>query len=283
MNAFIPILAAVLQAGSFTLDKVILSIRRVGYKSYLGVSFSMLWFSSLVLFLIFRPPLPPELFTGYYAWLLVLSVISTILSNVIYYRALASDHLVELQAIDLLKNIPIILFSSILFVDERNPVFIVSAIIATTVVIWAHWDGRHFKIARRTFTFLLWTIGVAPLSIAMLKPLLAVWDPIAFLFVRDGAVAIFFWFLFSGAMRRAPVSAYGYFFLTNLLTMTSWVLFIISYKRSGIVYTTLLFSIEPLLVYFAAVVFLKEKLAWKKATAFLIVLVTIIVSHLMRG
>ncbi|MEK7576153.1 MAG: DMT family transporter [Patescibacteria group bacterium] len=283
MNALIPVVAAILQAGSFTLDKVILSMRHVGYKMYLGISFPLFWFCGFILFLIFRPPLGPELFTGYLAWLLALSIAISSMSNILYYRALDSDKLAELQAIDLFKNIPIILFSSLLFADERNPVFVISAFIAAAAVIWSHWDGTHFKIARHTLSFLMWTVVVVPLGISTLKPLLAAWDPIAFLFVHDGIVAMFFWFLFSRATEHVPLNAYGYFLLTNFLSVTAWVLFFISYKNSGIVYTTLLFSLEPLLVYFAAVLFLKERLDRRKAIAFLIVLASITISHLMQG
>jgi drug/metabolite transporter (DMT)-like permease len=283
MNALIPIVASVLQAGAFTFDKVILSMRRVGYKAYLGVSFPLFWFSTLILFLMFRPPLPTELFSGRNAALLIVSIGISVLSNILYYRALASDYLGELQIISLLKNVPIILFSSLLFADERNPVFIASAFIAAVAVVWSHWEGNHFKIARHTFSFFLWTVAVVPLGVSILKPLLAVWDPVALLFVHDGVVALFFWCLFSGATQRVPLAAYRYFFVTNFLSVVAWVLFLISYQRSGIVYTTLIFSIEPLLVYFAAVVFLRERFERKKAIAFCVVLATIIAANLGRG
>lgn len=280
MNSLIPIAAAVLQASSFTLDKIILSLRRVGYKTYLGVSFPMLFFSAFILFLVFHPQLNPNLFEGRYAWMLAASIGITALSNILYYRALESDHLTELQTINLLRSVPIIVFSSIFFADERNPIFIFAALIAAGAIIWSHWERGRFTFARHTVPFLVWTACVVPVGIALLKLLLAVWDPVAFLFVHDGAIALVFWFLFSPAIRHAPRSAYGFLFLTNFLSMVAWVLFFVSYQRSGIVYTTLLFSLEPLIVYFAAVLFLQEKLETKKALAFCIVLATIVFANI---
>ena len=45
MTFLFPILAAILQAGSLTLDKVVLSIRRVNFKTYTGVSFPLIFLS----------------------------------------------------------------------------------------------------------------------------------------------------------------------------------------------------------------------------------------------
>ena len=44
MNALLPLLAAFLQASSLTLDKAILSIRRMSYQTYIGFSFPLTFF-----------------------------------------------------------------------------------------------------------------------------------------------------------------------------------------------------------------------------------------------
>jgi len=120
MNFLFPILAAILQAGSFTLDKVVLSIRRVNFKTYTGVSFPLIFLITLVIFFIFRPPLSLDLLAGNLRWLLLISVGMTIVTNLIFYRALDDDKLGEIQTLDLLHSIPIIIFASVFFADERN-------------------------------------------------------------------------------------------------------------------------------------------------------------------
>jgi drug/metabolite transporter (DMT)-like permease len=65
------------------------------------------------------------------------------------------------------------------------------------------------------------------------------------------------------------------------LTSVAWILFYFSYQRSGIIYTILIFSLQPLLVYLASVFFLKESLYWKKAVAFIVVLLSIAVAQVI--
>lgn len=154
MNILFPVLAAVLQAGSFTLDKVVLSIRRVSFKTYTGVSLPLI-FITLVIFLIFRPPLSFGLLAGNLWLVLLISVGLLIITNLVFYRALDADKLGEIQTLDLLRSFPIIIFSSIIFADERNFTVVVPALIASFAVIWSHWERHHFKIAKYTLPFLI--------------------------------------------------------------------------------------------------------------------------------
>src|SRR3989344_2719277 len=158
MNFLFPTLAAILQAGSYTLDKVVLSVRRVSFKPYTGVSFPLIFLITLIIFLIFRPPLSFALLAGNLWWLLLLSIGISVVNNLIFYRALDSDHLGEMQTLDLLQNIPIIIFSSIVFADERNFTVIIPALIASSAVIWSHWERHHFKIAKYSLSFLIWSL-----------------------------------------------------------------------------------------------------------------------------
>jgi drug/metabolite transporter (DMT)-like permease len=275
MNFIFPILAAVLQAGSFTVDKVVLSIRRVNFKTYTGISFPLIFVITLIIFLIFRPPLTAELFLGNLWLLIVISVVMMIITNLIFYRALDHDHLGEIQTLGLLHSIPIIIFSSIIFTDERNFFVLVPALIASFAIIWSHWERHHFKIAKHTLPFLVWSLGAAPLGAVIAKTLLAVWSPISLELIRSGAVAAILGSLFFKHARKVSIKAFYLLLVTNILTSVAWILFYFSYQRSGIVYTVLVFSLQPLLVYFASVFFLKEKLHWKKVIAFAVVLISI--------
>jgi drug/metabolite transporter (DMT)-like permease len=68
--------------------------------------------------------------------------------------------------------------------------------------------------------------------------------------------------------------------LTNILTSIAWVLYYYSYQVSGIIYTVLIFSLQPLLVYLAGLIFFKEKFNYKKFISFAIILIAIIIAQL---
>jgi len=282
MNFLFPIIAAILQAGSLTLDKVILSIRRVNFKTYTGVSFPLIFIITLAIFFIFRPPLSFDLLAGNLWWLLVISIGMTIATNLIFYRALDGDHLGEIQTIDLLRNIPIIIFVSFVFADERNFAVIIPALIASIAVIWSHWERHRFKIAKYTLFFLIWSLATASVGALISKILLAHWNPISLELVRSGVMALILGPLFFKHASKISLKTFIFLLATNILTSIAWILFYFSYQRSGVIYTVLIFSVQPLLVYLASVFFLKERVQRKKAIAFVIVLLSIGIAQIIR-
>ena len=282
MSLILPISAAILQAASFTIDKFTLLIKRVTYKTYIGISFPLAFLFTLIIFLMFKPPLTLELFAGKYLWLLILSIILIIGTNVIFYRALKSDLLSEIQTISLITNIPLIIFAAFIFTDERNILIILLALITIGSVIWSHWEKGHFKIAKKTLPFLLWALIVAPFSGIISKILLEIWNPISLELVRNGAIAFLFIFMFFKSIKSVPKKALPLLLLTNLLTTTAWILYFFSFKILGITQTVLIFSLQPLLVYFSSVYFLKEEFHWKKFAAFIIILVAIFISQIFK-
>ena len=282
MNSLFPILAAILQASSFTLDKVILSIRRVDFKTYVGASFPLVFLTTLVIFLIFRPPLSFDLFTGNLWWLLLISIGITIVTNLVFYRALDEDQLGEIQTLDLLHNIPIIIFSSIIFTNERNFFIIIPALIASLAVIWSHWENHHFTIAKHTLPFIAWSLCVAPIGASVSKILLTHWNPISLELIRNGAIALILSPLFIKYAQNISLKIFSLLLTTSILTSIAWILFYFSYQRLGIIYTILVFSLQPLLVYLASVFFLKEPFHWKKSIAFAIVLLSIGVAQVIN-
>jgi drug/metabolite transporter (DMT)-like permease len=216
-------------------------------------------------------------------WLLVMvSVVLSIISNSIYYRALDADKLGEIETLGLLSGIPIIIFSSVIFADERKLAVLFPAMVAVLAVVWSHWQRHHFNIAKRTLPFLIWSLLSVPAGAALSKILLSHFNPISLEVVRSGIIALFFLPLFLRQTKNVSLKAGWLLLITNILTSVAWLLFYFSYQRSGIVYTLLLFSLQPLLVYFASVAILKEKIQIKKIVAFAVILLSIGAAQLLK-
>lgn len=281
MNALFPILAAILQAGSFTLDKVVLGARRVNYRAYVAVSFPFIFLITLVVYFVASPPLSWAFFAGRLGWLFAVLVVLTILSNFIFYRALDDDGLAEVETIGLLDRIPVVLVAGLFFADERRLALIVPALAAAAAVAWSHWGGR-LRFAPNTWPLLVWTVLAAPIGAAVSKELLTAWNPISLGLVRSAVVAAVFVPLYRRSAAQLSPRVLGLLVATNILTTVAWILYYFSYQRSGIVYTVLLFSLQPLLVYAAALLVLKERFQPKKLVAFLVVLASIAAAQFMR-
>lgn len=270
-----PIVAAVLQAVSFTLDKAVLSLKRINFRTYTGVSFPLSFLVNLVLFFIFRPSFPADWFSGYYGWLLLGAIAIGFIMNILFYRALDHDKLGEIETLSLLNMIPVIVVSGIVFSDERNFAILLPALVASVAVVWSHWERHHIKIARDTLPYVCWSLVIAPLSAVISKELLIIWNPIALEMVRTGALAALFLFIFRDAITKVPAHALRLLIVTNAFTTVAWVLFYLGYQQLGIVRTLLLFSLQPFLVYMFSIFILKERPSWKRTAGFIIVLVSI--------
>jgi len=279
MSLIFPIGASVLQAGSYTLDKVVLSLKKVTYKTYIGISFPLIFLITLIIFFIFRPPLSLSLFSGKFLYLIVILIVLTIFTNILFYRALDADKVNEIQTLSLLGQVSLIIFTSIIFISERKPAIVFLALICSLSVIWAHWKKNHIQIAKKTKLYLLWTIFISPFSMIIIKILLETWNPISLELVRIGFVALILCPLFLRFEKKASAKAFLLLVITNILTTIAWILYFFSYQKLGIIQTVLIFSVQPLLVYFASIFLLKEKLHWKKFVSFLIILTSIIVSR----
>ena len=279
---FLPIIAAILQAASFTLDKVILSLRHVSFRTYISISFPLSFLVTLCVFLVFRPPFNTSLLWGFPGFLLFISITGSFITNILFYRALDHDKLGEIEILDLLRAIPVIVFSSVIFTDERQPAILLPALIASAAVIWSHWEHHHLKIARQTLPFFLWSLAIAPVSAAIAKTLLQIWNPISLQLVINGILALLFILMFQKYMTEASPKAFRFLLITNVLTTTAWILFYFGYQRLGIVHTLLLFSLQPFLVYLASIFILKERPSWKRNVAFVIVLISIGIAELMQ-
>lgn len=279
MNLTSPLLGALFQAGGFILDKRILLLRRITFQTYTSLSFPLYFLIVLGAFFIAAPPFSLELLWASIG-LLALSLSLNIIGNIVFYRALARDTLGEIQIIDLVSNIPIIIVSSFLFADERNTLVLVLALGAAFAVIWAHWHRRHFTILVTTLPLLLWSLVAPPIEAAITKTLLAAWHPVSLELVRSGVLAIFFASIFSRSIQNVHAKAFSLLILTNLFWACGWILFYMSYQEIGVVYTSLIFLAEPLMVYMGSLLVLKERLDRKKVLAFFLVLASITLAHI---
>ena len=276
MNFIIPALAAVSQSASFLIDKAALRIRGMDYRGYLGMSFPLLFGFSLILLVIFAPPFPRELFAWPMSGIFAASAAIIIVINVVFYRAMEADEMQELEVLELLERIPAILVTAAVFADERSPVVVSAALASSLAIAWSHWTGKRFSMKRTSLQFLIIGLVTAPVRVGLAKILLTVWHPLSLEIARNAVFSAVFWPVYRQAMRAVPRRAAFMVVGANMLTFAAAVLGHMSYQLSGVVYTILLMSLQPFLVYLGAVLFLGERFHPKKFIAFLVVLVSIL-------
>ncbi len=277
MNFLTPALAAVSQSASFLLDKAALRIRGMTFEGYLGMSFPLLFALSLILLIVFSPPFPQELFAWPMSGIFALSAALIILMNVVFYRAMAKEEMQELEVLELLERVPAILVTAAVFSDERAPVVVGAALVSSLAIAWSHWTGKKFSIKRTSLQFILLGFITAPIRVGLTKILLTAWSPVSLEIARNAVFSVVFWPAYRRDMEHVPRRAALMVVLANILTFAAAILSHMSYQLSGVVYTILLMSLQPFLVYLGAVFFLGERFHPRKFAAFIVVLVSILV------
>lgn len=283
MNALIPALAALLQSASFTMDKAVLRLRRVDWRTYTTVSFPLLFFFDAVMFIAFRPPLSWELFAGTIGLFVLATVAISFVTNALYYRALDADYLHELLPWSVVFHIPTLLVTSLLFADERRWAVLIPALVASVAAVWTSMENGSLKIHRKALPFIGWMLVSAPVGTALVKVVLETWHPITLEFVRDGLLAAAFMAFYSHRVQVLGPRAWRFLLATNALSAVAWVLFYTSYQEFGVVFTLLLFSLQPLLTYFMSALFLKEPVTRRKFVGFLIIVASIAAAQVLSG
>jgi drug/metabolite transporter (DMT)-like permease len=281
MNALLPLIAAVLQATSFTLDKAVLNLKRVDYRRYVLVSFPLIALFSIILWLVVQPPLDWASLEWTTWGLLAIMVADIVLANFLFYRALQSDWLNELELWMLTFRIPAILVVAFFFTDERDPLIIILSLISAFVVVWSHRDHTRLRIRRRTAPYVIWGLIMTPIAAVVIKKLLTTMDPVSLELARMVPVAVIFWLLYHTAMKPIGSRSWAMLVATNVFTFTAGVLLLFGYQSFGIIYTGLIFAISPLLVYAFSLIFLGEPFDRRKFIAFLVVLACILVAQVV--
>lgn len=275
MQTLLLFLAVLAQAGSVTMDKVGLGGRGTTVCRYIGTSYLLHFIFMLCTVIIFQLNLSEALSSIQPLLLVALSTVVWLLTNMIFYHALAHDRLAELQTFDLLRYPLVIVMASIYFSDERNFTHLILALIAAVAVAWSRWDGKHFHVSSHTLLFFAASVILSPISVYLTKLVLQRWHPALFQLVRSGVGAVVATPLLLHTRRKEAFSfvAPSYFLImSTLLSTAALIIFYASYQRSGVVFTTLVELLQPSLVYLAAVAFFRERPTWKQSTAFVVVL-----------
>lgn len=99
--------------------------------------------------------------------------------------------------------------------------------------------------------------------------------------VRNGVLVIIVGPLFAKRLENIQCKGWILLLSINFLSAIAYVLLYFSYQVSGVIYSVLVFSLMPLLIYFCSLFFLKEPFHWKKAVAFVVVLVSIVIAQFL--
>lgn len=268
------LISAVATAAGLVVDKIGLSRERMTLRVYLPLVFVFLCAFTLILTPVLGridwqiALLPNSLF------LLFIMAIMAIAWNVLFYQSVKRERIYEHEMISMTAPIFTILLAAVFFPEERNTTVFILAFVASAALFLARKEKAKFVLDRDAYNLLLGVILMSAENI-IFRELLYSYTPVALYAIRTFILACFFMAYY--APRYKQVSSRHWWLIAGsaLLGVIGMVGKLYAFAEIGVIYTTLISLLAPLLVFFASWEIFHERIRARIVVAALVILAVI--------
>lgn len=275
-------IAAIFGGMADVFNKILLGKMKIGTKNYLPIIFIMLAIVSLFLI-----PLNFHFSAEALNWklilVLILMIVSAAIWNVMLAKSLETEPLHEYEVIILMSPLVTVVLAAIFLPIERNLVIFLAGVISSLVLVLTRFRRHHFVVsqtAKQTMLAVL-LIGVEAVC---LKVLLNYYSPTLLYFIRVLILAIVFLLYY-----KPDFTILKSFNLTKIMILTvlmgtgMMVLRNYAFQSLGLILTTIIMMIAPLITYIASYFYFQEKKDFgRDAIAAVVISICIIASLILR-
>ena len=271
----IPLFATLGNALGVVVDKITLSKHKVSLKVFYPLLFVFLCFFAGALLPFLGHIDLAKAFSNYYLVIFGAMIFSALIWNIFYYKGLQKEHLYEFELIITLTPLMTTFIASLLLIEERNWHIIAPAIIASLALLMAHIKKDHLAFSEYSVGILIAVLFMS-LEMVLIKILLQVYSPVSLYFIRTLIIMVVFLFYFRPNVRGENFTHIGLIVLSSLAGVLQMVLKFYSFDVYGVIYTNLIMTLAPILVYLSCIFVLKEKISFRAIIAGCIILVCIV-------
>lgn len=269
-------IAALLNPIEIIGTKEIFKKERVNYKSFLVLNVFFIFIVCAVAFL-FGGDVSKDFFQPVYIIALAGIVTIAYFANRLFYYALSGDNVCNVEPISMLSPVVAVILAALIYPDERNWQILVIAMIAGLALAISRIEKHHFKVSKYTLA-MLFSIFLFAIDSIIAKYLLEVLSPIAFYTLRIGLLSLLFIITIRPNLKVFGKKRTTSIFLISVLTAVEVLAYYFAIDSIGIVKTSLIFLLGPVLVLFSSRFYLKEKIKLKAAIADFIILLCVAAS-----
>lgn len=259
------ILAAMGSASGDVFAKIILDYRKFSVRKYLPLLFLLLALITLV----FVPSTyaldTAKFFSLKYIFLFVLMLFAAVSWNIRFYTSIQKESLHEFELVILLSPLATVILAAIFYPDERDIGYFIATIIASLALVGSRLRRSHISITnniKRSF----WAMIFIAIEVIILKELLHIFSPTLLYFARTLVLATiyFIWYRPKVADYTAEKATCALVFVSASLGVLYMVMKYYAFQNIGIVQTTLIMLLAPLLTYLASYFYFKEHRMFKR-------------------
>ncbi len=278
---YIPFISATSLAFGNLLERVVLKRKKISIASYQTLSFLAIILTMLP-FIYFFWNINSNALKPWAIGLFLLVILLAVIANILTFYSTKGAKLSSLEPAKISEDVFVILLALIasFTVDgvfyEKNFNVIIPAIIAGLALIFSHFKKDHIRF-NKYFVAALFGSFFFALELVVSRPLLDFYSPISFYFIRCVGVFLVSIFIFRNSFTEIKNKKVLFeIFLTGIVWFAYRVSIYYGYITLGIISTTLVVMLAPILVFILARIFLKEKLNWKNIVASIIIVGCII-------
>lgn len=280
---YIPFFGALALGVGTILEKITLRAKKIDIKLYQTAGFLAIVLA-MIPFLLFSWKISPQAFYLKNIIIMLGLVIISIIANMFIFYSIKGEKVTNLQPTRALEPLFTLLLSLIfgIFIKgiyESNSKIIVPAIIASLAVVFPHIKKEHIKMNKYLVASIVGSFFFG-LELVMSKLILEHYSPLTFYFIRCLLIFGISLILFRPDFEKLDNKNS----LLILLTGLAWVVYrfavYFGYIHYGIIFTTLIILLAPILIYLLAHIFLKEKPSWKNIVSSLIIVACVIYATL---
>ena len=277
----LPILGAFLEAAGTILEKRVLKKRSINYKNY--TVFSFLAIVAIMLpFLYFIWDVDRAAFQIENVIRLISVVVFAVIANLLIFYSLKRENITEFEPAWIMQPLFTVLLAFILYSDERNWVTVVLALVASLTLVLAHVKKHHLKLDRYIIATVLGSLFFS-VELVLSKPLLQYYSPLIFYFMRSALILLIVALVYHPKIKTPDKSSWIFIFIIALMWIIYRAIIYYGYENLGIVYTTVLFILSPVLMFIFAIVFLKEKPTIRQIVSTCVILLCVVIAFLLNN
>ena len=277
----LPFIGAFLEATGVILEKKALKDKNMNFKNYTTYEF-------LAIIIVMLPIL-------YFTWkiessagslgniiLFAFVIIVATLANLLIFYSLKRENVTEFEPIWLMLPMFTIILAFILFKTERNLVSVILASIASLTLVIAHVKKHHLKMDKYILAAILGSFLFAVELIAS-KPLLLFYNPFTFSFIRCFFIFLICFSLFRPNGKELNKKIGMMLILIGVMWVMYRAIIYYGYETVGIIHTTTIFILSPVLMFLFAIIFLKEKPTMRQIISTIIIVACVVASVVINN
>lgn len=194
-----------------------------------------------------------------------------LVANVFSVAALKKESLRNYELVEIVAPFVTMGMAALVYVDEREPIRLALGLLAAGSFCLTHMEGRHFRLQPMD-RWLLVGVALFAVETLLIKSLLLVFEPVTYYGLRAGLIALVALIVLRPPLAVASPVVGGHFAATTLLGGLRSIATLYSIRYLGIVMTSLVLLLEPILLAICSRFALRERWSFRQGVGFVVII-----------